>query len=113
MNTSKTSTPSFEDRCSILSQFWLEQSEAPQFQQMAQYFSTFFRMAMLINFDFVVATEKGTSEINKLWDFFLEELLGDEYHGPLESLDDIIYWSKSGLFPQEEVDRVTQQGSMM
>ena len=100
MTTSKTSTVSFDDKCAILAEFWLEESEKPQFQAMAQHLSIIFRMALLINFDFVKPTKKGTKEIEDLWDFLINELIGEQTAGPIESLEDIRYWAKDGLFTE-------------
>lgn len=99
MTTSETSTVSFEDKCSILAEFWLEESDKPHFQTMTNYLSIVFRMAMLINFGFVKPTEKGIKEIDGLWDFFINELIGESPTGPIESLDDIRFWAKDGIFP--------------
>ena len=99
MTTSETSTVSFEDKCSILAEFWLEESDKPHFQTMTNYLSIVFRMAMLINFGFVKPTEKVIKEIDGLWDFFINELIGESPTGPIESLDDIRFWAKDGIFP--------------
>ena len=113
MNTSKTSTLSFDTKCDILSEFILEGYDTPSLTPMVNATQLDFDMAFMTHAKLVVPTELGAERIEGLWKLFIQETIGDGYHGPLESLDDIIYWSKNGVFPQEEVDRVTQQGSMM
>jgi len=113
MSTSENSTVSFDTKCDILSAFLLEGYDTPLLTPMVNATQLDFDMAFMTHAKLVVPTELGAERIEALWKLFIQETIGDEYHGPLESLDDIIYWSKSGLFPQEEVDRVTDQGHMI
>ena len=106
MNTSDTSTVSFEDKCSILTEFLVDEFENPNLVNMLGYFSVFFRLALLVNTGSAVATDKGVGEINELWDFILEELIGGDVDEPISSLDDIRYLAKDGIFPKEDVDRI-------
>jgi len=109
MNTSKTSTPSFEDRCAILSELLIDEAENPNLVNMLGYFSVFFRLALLIHTGSAVATDKGVQEVNELWDFVLEELIGKDVDKSIFSLDDIRYFAKDGIFSEEEVDRIANQ----
>lgn len=109
MSTSKTSTLSFEDKCSILSELLIDEAENPQLVRMLGYFSVYFRLALLIHTGSAVATEKGVKEVNELWDFVLEDLIGEDTSWPILSLDDIRFLAKDGIFPQEVVDRIANQ----
>ena len=100
MNTSSTSDTKFSDKCSILAQIWMEESENPKIKTLMDFFSFPFRLCLMVSFDFAQPTEKGTELINGLWDSVIEELIGDAPE-KIESIEDFKYWAKEGLFTTE------------
>jgi hypothetical protein len=97
--TSATDTR-FVDKCSILAQIWMEESENPKIKTLMDYFSFPFRLCVMVSFDFAEPKEKGVALINELWDSVVSELIGDVPE-KIGSIEDFRYWAKEGLLTTE------------
>jgi hypothetical protein len=102
MSMSETSTTDtkFLDKCSILAQIWMEESENPKIKTLMDFFSFPFRLCVMASFDFAEPKEKGVEIINDLWDTVIREFVGDAPE-KIESIEDLKYWAKEGLFTTE------------
>jgi len=114
-DASETPEVSFEDKLQILQDFKFEYlfDDKLSFGKTFSSLSIEFSLITILQAGWAVVEPKGVARVEALWDRLIEETIGDEYHGQLDTLDDIIYWSKDGVFPEEVVERVTQQGHLM
>lgn len=107
MNTSETSTLSFEDKLKVLSEFRLEyisNDELP-FRSMFSAFFMEFSLVTILRAGWAVAEPAGIAKIEALWDFMLSKILDEPTNNAvlITSLEDLIYWSKEGLFSKDDV----------
>jgi hypothetical protein len=101
MNTSETSTTSFEEKCAILAQVRLEEIENPAFEVLMKLFSLHFNFSLLIEFNFATATDKGIELIDKLWETLLVQVGAEDQPEPIRTFEDLKYWASEGIFSED------------
>lgn len=65
---------SFSDRCSILSQFWVDYKDDENFEDFMHCYDLGLPLAYSVDSGFIELTEKAVQLVNETWDAFLEEV---------------------------------------
>lgn len=80
---------SFENRCMILSELWMEYRDQVEFTDFVEYNDLGLPLSFLLDEGIVLPTDRSTMMINETFDLFLATL-GRETDEGYESLDDML-----------------------
>lgn len=83
------SETSFENRCDILSDLWLEYKDDPQFADFVSYNDLGLPLSFLISEGLVTPSDKATVMVNETFVLLLRSL-GIEEDAGFDSLDDLL-----------------------
>lgn len=84
-----TDGTTFEARCNILSELWMEYRDEVEFTDFVEYNDLGLPLAFLLDEGIVQATDRSTIMINETFDLFLATL-GRETDEGYENLDDML-----------------------
>lgn len=83
------SETSFETRCDILSDLWIEYKEEPQFRDFVSYNDLGLPLAFLVSENLVTPNDKAIMMVNETFVLLLRSLEIEEDTG-FDSLDDLL-----------------------
>ena len=83
------SETSFETRCDILSDLWIEYKEEPQFRDFVSYNDLGLPLAFLVSENLVTPNDKAIMMVNETFVLLLRSLEIEEDSG-FDSLDDLL-----------------------
>lgn len=83
------SETSFEARCDILSDLWIEYKEEPQFRDFVSYNDLGLPLAFLVSENLVTPNDKAIMMVNETFVLLLRSLEIEEDSG-FDSLDDLL-----------------------
>lgn len=84
-----TDGTTFEARCNILSELWMEYRDEVEFTDFVEYNDLGLPLAFLLDEGIVQATDRATMMINETFDLFLATLGREEDEG-YDNLDDML-----------------------